>query len=144
MAVQLDPRRAHKAHIIGDILAILTWVNDERALVLMPAHRAQGSPWFVICDSAAYLYDDPAYLAKKSRLAAEVLGMDETDSTWKRIAGIIMNYLPDLIRMPSAQPPEKIVGTEYGEIALKADGEEVAREALALDESDRSLMYAAA
>ena len=69
MSVQLDPRKAHKAHIVGDILVILTWVNDERALVLMPAHRAQGSPWFIICESAAYKYDNPNYLARQSAQA---------------------------------------------------------------------------
>ena len=91
MSVQLDPRKAHQAHIIGDILAILTWVNDERALVLMPARRAQGSPWFIVCESASYKYDDPRYLARQSAKAAKVLGMDETTSTWFRIADIIMN-----------------------------------------------------
>ncbi len=144
MSVQLDPRKAHQAHVIGDILAILTWVNDERALVLMPAHRAQGSPWFIVCESASYKYDDPRYLARQSVKAAEVLGMDETTSTWIRVADIIMNYLPDLIRMPSAPPPEKIAGSSFGELKLKADGQLLHSEDMVLDDSDRSLTYAAA
>lgn len=144
MSVQLDPRKAHQAHVIGDILAILTWVNDERALVLMPAHRAQGSPWFIVCESAAYKYDDPRYLARQAAKAAEVLGMDETTSTWIRVADIIMNYLPDLIRMPSAPPPEKIAGSTFGELKLKADGQLLHSEDMVLDDSDRSLTYAAA
>lgn len=121
MGVQLDPRKAHKAHIVGDILVILTWVNDERAMVLMPAMRAAGSPWFVVCESAAYKYDTPEYLARQARQAAEVLGMDETTSTWYRIANLIMNYLPDLIRMPAAPEPEKM-SASIGEMKLLADG----------------------
>lgn len=144
MSVQLDPRKAHQAHVIGDILAILTWVNDDRALVLMPARRAQGSPWFIVCESAAYKYDDPRYLARQAVKAAEVLGMDETTSSWIRVADIIMNYLPDLIRMPSAPPPEKIAGSTFGELKLKADGQLLHSEDMVLDDSDRSLTYAAA
>ncbi len=125
MGVSLDPRKAHKAHIIGDVLAILTWVNDERALVLMPAHRAPGSPWFIVCESAAYKYDDPGYLARQCATAARVMGMDETTSSWVRVADIILNYLPDLIRMPSAPEPE-MMSAAFGEMKLMADGRVVA------------------
>lgn len=132
MSVQLDPRKAHKAHIVGDILVILTWVNDERALVLMPAHRAQGSPWFIICESAAYKYDNPNYLAQQSAQAARVMGMDETTSTWYRVADLILNYLPDLIRMPSAPEPEKM-NHAIGEMKLMADGQLVKGEEIRLE-----------
>lgn len=132
MSVQLDPRKAHAAHIIGDILAILTWVNDERALVLMPAHRAQGSPWFVVCESAAYKYDNTRYLAQQAAKAASVLGMDEVLSTWRRVADIILNYLPDLIRMPAAPEPEKLAGA-FGSMILKEDGKTIHQEDLLHD-----------
>lgn len=133
MSVQLDPRKAYQAHVIGDILAILTWVNDERALVLMPAHRAQGAPWFVICESAAYKYDNPRYLAKQAAQCSKVLGMDETASTWFRVADLIMNYLPDLIRMPSAPDPEKLAGA-FGSMILKEDGKVLHQEDMQHDE----------
>lgn len=132
MGVQLDPRKAHKAFIIGDILAILTWVNDERALVLMPAHRAQGSPWFIVCESAAYKYDNPQYLARQAANAARVMGMEETTRTWVRVADIIMNYLPDLIRMPAAPEPEKMAHA-IGEMKLMADGQLIKGEEIRLD-----------
>lgn len=132
MSVQLDPRKAHKAHIVGDILVILTWVNDERALVLMPAHRAKGSPWFIVCESAAYKYDNPNYLAQQAAQAASVIGMDETTSTWYRVADLIMNYLPDLIRMPSAPEPEKMAHA-IGEMKLMADGQLIKGEEIRLD-----------
>jgi len=143
MTATLDPRKAHAAHMIGDIVCILSWINDERAMILMPARR-KGAPWFCLLESAAYKYDDPRYLARQAVKAAEVLGMDETTSTWIRVADIIMNYLPDLIRMPSAPPPEKIAGSTFGELKLKADGQLLHSEDMVLDESDRSLTYAAA
>lgn len=127
MAVSLDPRKAHLTRQHGDILAIYTWVNDERALVLMPARRAQGAPWFIVCESAAYKYDDPHYLARQAAKAAQVLGMDEITSTWYRIATIIHEGLPDLIRMPSS-PQEAQIGKAVGEMHLKADGKVIASE----------------
>lgn len=139
MAVQLDPRKAHKAHIIGDVLMILTWVNDERAMVLMPAHRAQGSPWFIIMESAAFKYDDPRYLAQQSAKAAQVMGMDESTSTWVRVADIIMNYLPDLIRMPSS-PPAEFHSASFGELKLLADGEVIRAEDIRVEKE--GLTYA--
>lgn len=121
MAISLDPRKAHQSRLHGDILAIYTWVNDERALVLMPARRASGSPWFIVCESASWKYDDPQYLARQARKAAEVLGMDETTSTWYRIAKLIHEGLPDLIRMPSAPLPE-LARHAIGEMKLLEDG----------------------
>lgn len=135
MSVSLDPRKAHAVHHKGDVLLILTWVNDERAMVLMPALRLPGSPWFILCESAAYKYDDPRYLARQSAKAAEVLCMAETSSSAFRIADLIMNYLPDLIRMPSAPVPEKLPGRAYGEMHLKADGKLIHSEVLTLDEA---------
>lgn len=122
MAISLDPRKAHQTRLHGDILAIYTWVNDERAMVLIPALRAPGSPWFIVCESAAWKYDDPHYLARQAAKAAEVLGMDETTSSWYRIATLIHEGLPDLIRMPSS-PQEAELGKAIGEMHLKADGE---------------------
>ena len=104
MGATLDPRKAHLVRQHGDIIAIYTWVNDERALVLIPAHRKPGSPWFVVCESAAYRYDNPHYLAKQARKAAEVIGMDETQAAWFKIASIIIEGLGDLIRMPMGIP----------------------------------------
>lgn len=122
MAISLDPRKAHSARVYGDVLCILTWVNDERAIVLMPAKRRHGAPWWILCESAAYKYDEPEYLARAARKAAQVMGLDETTSTWFRIAEIIMNNLMDLIRMPSAPDPEKAKHA-IGEMKLMANGE---------------------
>lgn len=121
MAATLDLRKAafHRQH--GDILAVYTWVNDERALVLMPARRRPGSPWFVVCESAAWRYDDPRYLAQQSRKAAEVIGMDETAGAWFKIATIIIEGLGDLIRMPPA-PEKELMSSAVGAMKLFEDG----------------------
>lgn len=123
MSAVIDPKKAHLCRLHGDILAIYTWVNDERALVLLPAHRRPGSPWFIVCESAAWKYDDTRYLARQSAKAAEVLGMDETESTWIRIATIIHEGIPDLVKMPSA--PERDLGAVRGQLVLRIDGKEV-------------------
>jgi hypothetical protein len=134
MAVSLDPRKAHKALVIGDVLMILTWVNDERAMVLMPAHRAMGSPWFIIMESASYKYDEPRYLAQQAAKAAQIMGMDESTSTWVRVADIVMNYLPDLIRMPSSPTPEFHSGS-FGTMTLMADGQAIRQEEIKVEKS---------
>lgn len=132
MGVSLDLSRAafHRQH--GDILAVYTWVNDERALVLLPARRPRSPAWFIVCESAAWRYEDPAYLAQKARVAARALGMDETQSTWLRIATIIIEGLPDLIRMRSAPDPEVLPATA-GEINLSIDGEHVSSEEIKVE-----------
>lgn len=121
MAISLDPRKAHLVRRHGDIFAIYTWMDDTRTLILIPAMR-KGAPWFCIKEDVAYKYDDVAYLAKMSAKAAEVLGMDESTSTWRKIATIIVEGLPDLIEMPSAPLPEMETAS-HGEMQLRANGE---------------------
>lgn len=124
MGVTLDLRRAHLSRYHGDILAIYTWVNDERALVLMPAFR-KGAPWYIVCESAAFKYDDPTYLATQCVKACEVLGLEPSRANWVRVASIIHEGLPDLIRMPSAPPAEYLRGS-MGAMELRADGQVIA------------------
>lgn len=75
MPACIDLRKAHLHRQHGDLLAVYTWINAERALVLIPAYRPK-APWYVAMESAAYLYDDPAYLAKACVKACEVLGIE--------------------------------------------------------------------
>lgn len=115
----------------GDIAAVYTWVNDERALVLVP-HRRPGAPWYVVMDSAAYTWDDedPQYapqVAQKSAQACHVLGLEPTPRNAYRVAKIIVEGLPDLQRMPNAQPPAP-VGPVLGEMQIRAEGKLVGGE----------------
>ena len=131
MPVSLDPRKAHRVRQHGDILAFYTWVNDERALVLIPAHR-RGTPWYIVMESAAFKYDDPAYMAKQCVKACEVLGIEPSRPNWVRVATIIHEGLPDLIRMPSPPAPEQYKGA-VGRMQLRADGELIAEQDIRLD-----------
>ena len=75
MATTIDTEKAYMSRQHGDITAIYTWVNDERALVLVPTFR-KGAPWFIVCESAAYKYDSDLYIAKQAIKACEVLGIE--------------------------------------------------------------------
>ena len=101
----LDLRKSHKVRRHGDLLAIYTWVNDERALVLVLARR-NNPAWFVVCESAAYRYDDASMFAEQYVTACEVFGVEPSQRNWVRIASMIHWGLGDLIRMPSAPTPE--------------------------------------
>ena len=127
MAATIDMRKAHKVIPAGDLTLIFTWVNDERAMVIVPTYRA-GAPWFVVCDSAAWKYDEPAYVAKQCVLAAEVLDMPHQAA---RIGGLINDHLDELVLMPAA-PLEPMTRATYGEVKALADGELIGGDELRL------------
>lgn len=128
MPARIDLRKAHLHRQHGDLMAIYTWINDERALVLVP-HLRPGAPWYVVMESAAYRYDDPAYLAMQCPKACEVLGIEPNRTNWVRVATIINEGLPDLVTMPSV-PTWKRAEREFGEMVVRSNGQEIAREAL--------------
>jgi hypothetical protein len=104
MSVTINTAKAHQVRTLGDLTLILTWVNGERALVLLPTYR-KGAPWYVVCESAAWRYaDDPAYLARSSIRASKVLDMPGQAA---RIGGVIYDHLTDLRRMPPEPAPGK-------------------------------------
>ncbi len=136
MPATLDTRKAHLVRHHGDLVAIYTWINDERALVIAPRYRP-GAPWFVVCESAAYTWDDsdPRYVgevARKALKACEVLGIEPTPTNARRVAGIIIDGLPDLICMPSAPGPEYYRGS-FGHLELRADGKPIAAEEIRVE-----------
>lgn len=140
MAAKLDLNKAHLTRQHGDLLAVYTWVNDERALVLIPAYR-KNAAWYIVCESAAYKYDNPEYLARQAVKAAEVLGMEPSPNNWVRLATIIIEGLPDLIEMPSAPHPVLMRAT-VGEMKLLENGRLIAGEEIRL-ERDEGAVYGA-
>lgn len=131
MGASLDTRKAHLTRQHGDIIAVYTWVNDERAMVLIPAYRP-GAPWYIVMESAAFRYDDPTYLASQCVKACEVLGIEPSRPNWVRVATIIHEGLPDLIRMPSAPLPEQYAAS-IGSMQLRADGQVLAEQDVRLE-----------
>ncbi len=128
MPVSLDTRKAHLVRQHGDITAVYTWVNDERALVLV-AHLRPGSPWYVVMESAAWKYDDAEYLAKAGKKACEVLGIESSLRSWVRVATIINEGIPDLTRMPAAPLPDYLKG-DFGRMVLREQGRVLTEQAI--------------
>ena len=124
------------SRVHGDITCIFTWINDERAMVLVPHLRA-GAPWFVVMESAAYTWDDEdagniPQVVRKAAKACEVLGIEPSPWNCRRIAGLVIDGLPDLIRMPST-PPAEYHRASFGHMELRADGEVLAHEDIRLE-----------
>jgi hypothetical protein len=132
MGVSIDLRKAHAHRKFGDITMILTWVNDERAMVLMPNIR-QKSAWYIVCESAAWKYDDPQYLATQCVKACEVLDIEPSKPNWVRIATLINESLPDLIRMPSSQPAE-LMNKSFGSMTMREGGKVLAQQDIRLED----------
>lgn len=129
--VCLDLSKAHLSRQHGDLMAIYTWVNDERALVLIPAYR-KGAAWYIVCESSAYKYDNREYLKRQCMKAAEVLGMEPSPNNWLKLATIIHDGLPDLITMPTG-PDKELTMANYGHMELRGDGKTLAAQEIKLE-----------
>ena len=136
--INLDLKKAHKHRNIGDLIIVYSWVNDCRAMILIPARRAN-SPWYIAMEHNAWQYDDPEYLARQAKIACEVLGMRPVPENWVKIASIIHEGLPDLIEMPPAPLPEHM-SSSYGKLELRADGDVIGGEDLRLEKA--GVLYA--
>lgn len=144
MPATLDTRKAHLVRHHGDLVAIYTWINDERALVLIPRYRP-GAPWYCVLESAAYTWDDMdarnvSTVVKKAMKACEVLGIEPSPWNCRRVAGLIIDGLPDLISMPSS-PPKEHYRASFGHMELRADGEAIAEQDIRI-EKDGGATYA--
>lgn len=148
MGVSLDLRKAHKHARHGDITVILTWVNDERSLVLAPSHRRDAG-WYIVQESAAYLWgvDHPDPMIRRpaqehalvqSHIACSMLGIEPNKANRAKIISIVTGWLPDLVEMPSA--PEETFGRKtYGQMILNADGAPIGGEDIRL--KDEGVQY---
>ena len=137
MTVSVDLRKAHAHRTHGDITAIFTWLNEERALVLLP-HLRPGAPWYVVMEGAAYTWDDHdpknvGQVVRKATKACEVLGIEYSPRNVQKLAALIIDALPDLTKMPSA-PPKDYVRGSFGTMALMADGTQIAGEDIRFEE----------
>lgn len=135
MAVSLDLRKAWKHQRHGDLVVVLTWVNDERTLVLMPALR-RGTGWYMVQESAAYRWgvDHPDAGARRqamehavaqSYIACSMLDLEPSRMNRAKVISIIAGWIPDLCRMPSSPEPEHVKAS-YGQMILSADGVPIA------------------
>ena len=137
MGVSLDLRKAHASHYRGDLCVVLSWINDLRALFLIPATRKTAA-WYVIEEPAAHFWrdDDPANIrnaAEKSKKACEVLGLEPSVMNQTRIIALVNDYIPDLLRMPSA-PPAKLINKNFGHMTMREAGKVLASQDLRLED----------
>lgn len=137
MAASIDLRKAHAARRYGDINAVLTWMNDDRVLILIPAVRVK-APWFVIMERVAFEWSDQdagnlVYLPARAHKACEVLGIEPNKENCFRIISIVNDIMQEFLRMPSSQPLEKLMGS-YGSMTLRANGEVVTQQDIRLDD----------
>lgn len=116
---------------------VLSWINDLRALFIIPRHR-KGAPWYVIEEPAAHFWrdDEPANIgnaAKKSMKACEVLGLEPNLSNSTKIIALVNDFLPDLLRMPSAPPP-KFLTQNFGHMTMREGGKVLASQDIQLED----------
>lgn len=137
MGVSLDLRKAHASHYRGDLCVVLSWINDVRAMFLIPASRKTAS-WFVIEEPAAHFWrdDEPANIrnaALKSQKACEVLGLEPSIMNQTKIIALVNDFIPDLLRMPSS-PPATYLKPSFGAMTMREGGKVLASEDLRLED----------
>lgn len=134
--VSIDLSKAWLSRQYGDITAVFSWLNDGRALFLIPTHRV-GAPWFVVMEPAAHEWDDQdkkmlSMVVIRAIKACDVLGITPTPQNAHRIVGIVNDALPDLIRMPSA-PPVEYHKASYGSMVMRENGVPFAQEEIRVE-----------
>lgn len=134
MTLSVNTRRAHKWRTVGDVTQILTWVNNERAMILLATHR-EGAPWYILPEPVAHELVDDDGLKARAIKAASVIGLDGSAAAVVKVGRMIDEWLDDLVVMPSAPPPQMSKAT-YGERILRADGKEIAGEEIRLPVAD--------
>lgn len=130
----LNFSKCHISRAHGEVTALYTWMGDERVMVLLPTYR-RDSTWFVVREKLAHLYDNPKHLLAKAIEACDVMGFGISKFSAAKIARVIHDGLPDLIRMPSAPPTEMSKGT-YGSLIVNADGKPIGGEEIRYEADD--------
>lgn len=113
--VELGGERAWMQRTTGDIVSSFQWLqlgdDPQACLCLFPAARHVDTAAYVIPQRNAHAYAlsdggaTPALMAC-AFTAASHMGMHPDKSTVHRIMDIVLDAIPDLIRMPSDQPAD--------------------------------------
>ncbi len=122
----IDLSRTHFFREVGDMCIAGTWImNDDQedtepALVILPRFRPPSSVKpCVIGLSAAFKYDNPKYLARAAPHIARCLGFEDSMQRANKIATLIHDHIPDLVRMP-VDPTQAVV---VGEATVEVGGQ---------------------
>jgi hypothetical protein len=148
--VELGGERAWRQRVIGDIVVSYQWIDlraagdataagqPEPCMCLFPAFRRMHTGAYTIPFRNAFAYVDnkgnpTPQLMKTACLAAETLGFDMNDrSAIRRMLDVIVEGIPDLIEMPSEQPPAlEVRKHRMGiEVTARAHGQDMHTELL--------------
>lgn len=138
MPASIDLSKAHRNRTYGDLMAVWSWINEKRALFLIP-HRRARAPWFIVMEQAAHEWDDRDPLMvmmviSRAIKACEVLGFEPTPSNARKIIRIVNDAIPELVQMPSSPPVEFKPGT-VGSMLLRADGKPIAHDDIRIEKA---------
>ena len=123
--VNLSGDRAWKQFTKGDVIASLQWVDVKAfdpqfeeegpvpCMCLFHAHRRVETGSYVIPQLNAFKYASsggnsvPPFFARIARDIVAELGFDANDkAAWHRCFDLVLEAMPDLIRMPSDMPAD--------------------------------------
>lgn len=114
--VELGGERTWLQRVKGDICITFQWLHvgkkePQACMVLFPATLKLDGGAYAIPQENAYEYvtsngNPTPYLLTAALNAATSMGFFPDQSTVFRIVDIIVDNLPDLVRMPSEQPGE--------------------------------------
>lgn len=143
--VQIGGDRAWREFTKGDIVASLQWLDradidpegPHPCLILRPLYRKEDAGVYVIPQRNAYAYatrdggPTPHALGAAFKAAIE-MGFFPEQTTVHRILDLIVEVMPDLIRMPSMQPDSLEVkrAVQGIEISASIAGKTVAQEVI--------------
>lgn len=138
MSVMFGGPKARKQRISRGFVCSEQYVNGEEAIVIWPLRkRSLDAGAYVMCLSAAYKYEDPAYLMRQARTACEVMRMFPDKATVVNLATVLDECREDLLKM-LPEPDEHAIVLGSGEV--KVDGRsfsfDVTDKMLVEDESD--------
>ena len=96
----------HQRHRVGNLLIFYAYYADanhtEEPAMFLANRRRKGTSYCIPL-SHAHEYGDERHLILQAANIAERLEMGNGKSTVTRIADAILNYLPDLVKMPPKQ-----------------------------------------
>lgn len=125
----------YKQYKKGDLIVEFKWVDEEPVMILYKRTLGANSPAYMIEMKDAHQYALSNGEASKSLVcelgmqAANALGCHNDRATAFRIIDAIVNFLPDLIKMPPA--PKEIILADApsrgeDELTIKVDGKVIA------------------
>lgn len=111
----IDLRRSLFRRQVQSLVVYGTWAGQtdeetEPCLAIVPLLQTTGRP-AVICLSAAFLWDNVRYAARRSRELAMDLGLGDGMVAANNVAHAVIDNLADLVAMPPL-PTEAVVGAE--------------------------------